>query len=63
VLDNCLFQVDGDHLDNFTNQEAVKKLKNTGQVIHLKLLRYVRGKKRHQLESYFRKESFYNFVF
>ncbi|OQV25881.1 Multiple PDZ domain protein [Hypsibius exemplaris] len=51
-----IIQVDGSSLDNFSNQEAVKKLKNTGQSIHLKLLRFLHGRKRDQLEAYFRDE-------
>ncbi|GAU94334.1 hypothetical protein RvY_06126 [Ramazzottius varieornatus] len=51
-----IIEVDGAHLEGFSNQQAVQKLKNTGQVVTLKLLRHLSGRKHQQLESYFRDE-------
>jgi len=39
------FQVDNQLLEGFTNQESVDILRNTGQVVRLKLARYKYGRK------------------
>ncbi|XP_055332581.1 multiple PDZ domain protein-like isoform X2 [Paramacrobiotus metropolitanus] len=51
-----IVQVDGARLEGFSNHDAVQLLRNTGQVIRLKLVRYLRGRKRDQLEQYFLEE-------
>lgn len=40
-----LVQVDDQLLEGFTNQESVDILRNTGQVVRLKLVRYKYGRK------------------
>ena len=44
-------QVDGTPLQGYSNHETVELLKNTGQVVRLKLARYVSGPKYDQLKQ------------
>ena len=44
-------QVDGTPLQGYSNHEAVELLKNTGQIVRLKLARYVSGPKYDQLKQ------------
>lgn len=51
----CIFvfsQVDGQSLQGFTNHQAVDVLRTTGQIVHLKLIRYKHGPKYEQLQQY-----------
>ncbi len=44
-------QVDGIVLSGFTNQQAVEILKQTGQVVKLRITRYLRGLKFQELQE------------
>ena len=45
-------QVDGQPLQGFSNHDAVEVLRNTGQVVNLKLARYQHGAKFDMLQQY-----------
>jgi hypothetical protein len=51
-ITNCILQVDDQSLQGFTNHQAVEVLRNTGQMVHLKLARYQRGPKFEKLQQY-----------
>lgn len=43
--------MDGRSLQGYTNHEAVEVLRNTGKVVRLVLVRYLRGPKYEQLQQ------------
>lgn len=53
------FQVDNQSLQGFTNHQAVEVLRNTGQMVHLKLARYQRGPKFEKLQQYLGNSLYY----
>ena len=55
-LVSSFLQVDSQSLEGFTNIDAVQLLKNTGQVVRLRLVRYKHGPKYEQLSSIFTSE-------
>lgn len=46
----CRVQVDGRALQGYTNHQAVEVLRSTGRCVKLRLARYLRGVKYHQLQ-------------
>ncbi|XP_043230328.1 patj homolog isoform X2 [Amphibalanus amphitrite] len=51
AINDQIIEVDGTPLQGYSNHEAVELLKNTGQVVRLKLARYVSGPKYDQLKQ------------
>ena len=49
---SSIVQVDGQPLQGFSNHDAVEVLRNTGQVVNLKLARYQHGAKFDMLQQY-----------
>ena len=56
-------QVDGQPLQGFSNHDAVEVLRNTGQVVNLKLARYQHGAKFDMLQQYLGKPGLKGFTF
>ncbi|GAB6026518.1 hypothetical protein CHUAL_012941 [Chamberlinius hualienensis] len=50
-LNDQIVEVDGRSLRGYTNHEAVEVLRNTGKVVCLRLVRYLRGPKYEQLQQ------------
>ncbi|XP_071131116.1 multiple PDZ domain protein-like isoform X14 [Mytilus edulis] len=51
-VNDQIIQVDNQSLQGFTNHQAVEVLRNTGQMVLLKLARYQRGPKFEKLQQY-----------
>ncbi|XP_074644065.1 multiple PDZ domain protein-like isoform X4 [Tubulanus polymorphus] len=51
-VNDQIIQVDGRSLEGFTNFQAVEVLKNTGQAVKLKVVRYRKGPKYEQLQLF-----------
>ncbi|KAJ8305992.1 hypothetical protein KUTeg_016537 [Tegillarca granosa] len=51
-VNDQIIEVDGQMLHGFTNHQAVEVLRNTGQMVHLKLARYQHGPKFEKLQQY-----------
>ncbi|KAL5021229.1 hypothetical protein ScPMuIL_000384 [Solemya velum] len=51
-MNDQIIEVDGQSLQGFTNHQAVEVLRNTGQAVHLKLIRYQHGPKFDKLQQY-----------
>lgn len=49
-VNDRIVEVDGTSLQGFTNHEAVEVLRSTGQIVTLRLERYLRGPKFEQLQ-------------
>lgn len=49
-MNDRIVEVDGTSLQGFTNHEAVEVLRSTGQMVTLRLERYLRGPKFEQLQ-------------
>lgn len=49
-MNDRIVEVDGTSLQGFTNHEAVEVLRSTGQIVVLRLERYLRGPKFEQLQ-------------
>jgi len=49
-VNDRIVEVDGTSLQGFTNHEAVEVLRSTGQMVTLRLERYLRGPKFEQLQ-------------
>lgn len=49
-MNDRIVEVDGTSLQGFTNHEAVEVLRSTGQIVTLRLERYLRGPKFEQLQ-------------
>ncbi|XP_064604764.1 multiple PDZ domain protein-like isoform X2 [Liolophura sinensis] len=52
AVNDQIVEVDGQSLQGFTNHQAVDVLRTTGQIVHLKLIRYKHGPKYEQLQQY-----------
>lgn len=50
-VNDRIIEVDGQSLQGFTNHQAVELLKQSGQVVNLRLERYLRGPKYEQLQQ------------
>lgn len=50
-VNDQIIEVDGRSLQGYTNHEAVEVLRNTGKVVQLRLVRYLRGPKYEQLQQ------------
>ena len=51
AVNDQIIEVDGRSIQGYTNQQAVEMLRSTGQVVRLKLIRYVHGFKFEQLQQ------------
>ena len=51
-VNDQIIEVDGQSLHGFSNHDAVEVLRNTGQVVNLKLARYQHGAKFEKLQQY-----------
>ena len=51
AVNDQIIEVDGRSIQGYTNQQAVEMLRSTGQIVRLKLIRYVHGFKFEQLQQ------------
>ncbi|XP_056019682.1 multiple PDZ domain protein-like isoform X12 [Ostrea edulis] len=51
-VNDQIIKVDNQHLQGFTNHQAVEVLRNTGQMVHLQLARFQHGPKYEKLQQY-----------
>ncbi|XP_053394217.1 multiple PDZ domain protein-like isoform X10 [Mercenaria mercenaria] len=58
-VNDQIIEVDGQPLQGFSNHDAVEVLRNTGQVVHLKLARYQHGAKFEKLQQYLAQPQMY----
>ncbi|XP_065321655.1 multiple PDZ domain protein-like isoform X3 [Gordionus sp. m RMFG-2023] len=61
-INDQIVEVDGRTLIGMSNQDSVEVLKNTGNKVHLKFVRYLKGSKHEQLEHHTEHEEMDNAV-